>query len=307
MVRAPKQRVRKSVISEDILVPGLDLDAAPAPRPSPITPEARARIHAEEKAAAETNVAKKTDRRGRPVMPRWPLITGILPFLFSPGVPIRWFMFTIVSVLYDSLAMYGLSTIGNVGGGFVGAGMGAIAGVCIMLIGLILCVVWLAGLSSTFFAIVTESSEGHDTIQAWPQNSIADWFPELFYFLVAIAVSGTPGALIARFAIGSVPYGALSIALSIVFVLPIVFLSQLDGGSAFSVLTPRILQSLLRCPFSWLLFYLETAGLVAICVGLALIAPPMAVTPVLVVCVLLYARLLGRLGWRLAEAMGITV
>ena len=89
VVQAPKVKTRKSVLTPDLETPGLDLDTPPAPRPGPITPEMRARIHAEEKAAADTKIARKTDRHGRPVMPRWPLLSGIVPFLFSPGVPVR--------------------------------------------------------------------------------------------------------------------------------------------------------------------------------------------------------------------------
>ena len=37
-----------------------------------------------------TGKPMEIDVRGRPIMPRWPLLTGILPFLFSSGVPVRW-------------------------------------------------------------------------------------------------------------------------------------------------------------------------------------------------------------------------
>ena len=30
------------------------------------------------------------DVRGRPILPRWPLSSGILPFLFTSGVLVRW-------------------------------------------------------------------------------------------------------------------------------------------------------------------------------------------------------------------------
>jgi hypothetical protein len=56
-----------------------------------------------------------------------------------------------------------------------------------------------------------------------------------------------------------------------------------------------------------ILFYIETACLLMVCV-LAIVAAwqvdpylPLAAAPLIVGCLLLYARLLGRLGWRLAE------
>jgi DNA-directed RNA polymerase subunit RPC12/RpoP len=307
VVQAPKKTARKSVISPDIEIPLLDLETRPAPRPGPLTPEMRARIHAEEKAAAETNVARKTDRRGRPVMPRRPLITGILSFPFSPGVPVRWVMLTIVLMGCIGIAQFSLSTIGGLSGGIESAGMGAIAGVCFLAIALVFFMMWLAGLASTIFAIITESSEGHDIIQDWPQPNLSDWFPELFYFLVAMGISGAPGGVIAHFISDNTLIAVLATVVGMLLAFPLIILSQLDGGSPISVVSVRIFQSITRCPFSWFTFYFETSCLAGICVAMGIFLPPVAVAPVAVMSLILYARLLGRLAWRLAEAMEITV
>ena len=40
------------------------------------------------KAARGDKRGPKFDADGRPILPRWPLVTRILPFLFSPGVPV---------------------------------------------------------------------------------------------------------------------------------------------------------------------------------------------------------------------------
>ncbi len=86
-------------------------------------------------------------------------------------------------------------------------------------------------------------------------------------------------------------------------------LSQLHINSMFGVLSPRILGTLLRCPFSWALFYLETFALLALCgVTIILLAGdnPQTViwfTPLFVAVMILLARLLGRLAWYLSEKL----
>ena len=95
---------------------------------------------------------------------------------------------------------------------------------------------------------------------------------------------------------------------SFVVCLPIVLLSQLDLGSMFGIASPRVIASVLRLPGSWLLFYFEIALLVAICVGVTIAAEripflALALIPLYVATLLLSARILGRLAWKLAETL----
>jgi hypothetical protein len=77
----------------------------------------------------------------------------------------------------------------------------------------------------------------------------------------------------------------------------------------WGVLSPKVVKSLVRCPFSWLTFYFLTGLLAFVCVaatyfaarlqiGLVLIAAPLGTA-----AFILYGRLLGRLAWRLAETV----
>jgi hypothetical protein len=59
---------------------------------------------------------------------------------------------------------------------------------------------------------------------------------------------------------------------------------------------------MLRCPLSWLTFYLETTVIVTGCLAAAATGNLWILVPVAVMGAILFARLLGRLGWRLAEA-----
>jgi hypothetical protein len=86
-------------------------------------------------------------------------------------------------------------------------------------------------------------------------------------------------------------------------------LSQLDINSPAGVLSGRILASLLQCPFSWMFFYFENAVMLAICGGVTYLVlenyPNAALWLMFLytAALILFARLLGRLAWRLAEAM----
>jgi hypothetical protein len=76
------------------------------------------------------------------------------------------------------------------------------------------------------------------------------------------------------------------------------------------VISGRIFATLRRCPGSWLLFYIESALLIGGCLAVAAIAAllnvyPLWPMPMYVAAFLLYARLLGRLGWVLAEATAV--
>ena len=63
----------------------------------------------EEKLARGERVGTMYDRAGRPIMPRWPMATRILPFLFSQGVPVRWIIFSVGATLGLGIGLYGLA------------------------------------------------------------------------------------------------------------------------------------------------------------------------------------------------------
>jgi hypothetical protein len=210
------------------------------------------------------------------------------------------------------MAIVGADTIG-IGGGFVSVGMNAIGGVCFFVVGCILGAVWLAAVASILVAIIVESSEGNVQIYRWPPANVVEWLPEMIQVVVAGFVSPFPAWLIAQFVAADSTGGAVAVAGSVLITLPIVLLSQFDVDSPWAILSGRVLASLVRCPFSWLMFYLEVAVLVAGCVAATYyggqLGPLMlaVLIPLYVAAVLLWARLLGRLGWKLAESMPVSI
>lgn len=316
VVRPPRQpKPAKPVVDDETYE--VDVTKDPGERPPVLVTPGRELLYEEEESAERGKAASakpkkrpkaRTDVRGRPIMPRFPLLTGVLPFIVSRGTPVRWLVLSLTFLPGAWLFAYSLSSINqSLGAGSVGGGgMGAIMGVCFMVLAVIAGVMWASAAASVCLTVVTESAEGHDQIQHWPPANLMEWFPDLFYLLIALPVSGFPGWLIGRLATTDPTQQALWIVGSVWMYLPLALLSQLEVDSPWAVMSARLLGALLRRPFSWLLFYVESAVLAAACVaaaiGTAAVSPNLVLllAPVYVAAGLLYSRLLGRLGWRIA-------
>jgi predicted Zn finger-like uncharacterized protein len=307
--RPAPQKPKRSVIASDADTPILDPAFAPAEQLNAITPEMRRRIYEEERnsdygraleKSRRTGKRMEVDVRGRPILPRWPLITGVLPFLVSRDVPIRLLAVGLGFFSTLSIAIYGIEMA-------MQGGIAAIGGMCLFALGCALTMVCASFAFSCFFTIVADSSEGVNQIESWP--GLLDWFGGLLTFVVAGTMCTFPGYVIAQFVDHQQLLPSLLISLCPVIFFPIVILSQLDIGSIWGILSPRVLQSVFRCPFSWLTFWVESFAIVAGTivagwyVGKAGYNPLFVLVPLGTIGLFLYARLLGRLAWRLAEAM----
>jgi hypothetical protein len=305
----PRPVVRPSVLAPDAQTPVLDPAAHPGERPL-ILPPTGAMLHEEQfeeeyrralEKSQRTGKPMQIDRRGRPIMPRWPLVTGVLPFLFSVAIPLVW--------IFSSAGFAGALWLLLTGIVMSGEGYGAIGGMPLFAAGCASMMICAAGTYTAILQIVMESSEGNRTIHHWP--SLPDWFVSLLYLGVALPFSGILGWVISFIpAVAADPrWVALANGASIFIFFPIVMLSQLDINSPAGLVSARILTSLKRCPFSWAFFYFENAVMAAICGGATYFVEtkyPNAtlwLVPLYVLALILFARLIGRLAWRLAEAM----
>jgi DNA-directed RNA polymerase subunit M/transcription elongation factor TFIIS len=301
-VPVPAQPKRKrSVLAAD--APRLDPAFAPVERPPVLTPEAQQKIEAEldatpyGQALAESRRTGKpltVDSRGRPILPRWPLVSGVVPFLISPGVPVRWLALSAGLAVSISVLLFGLAMAAS-------GGMGALVGMCFFAIGCVLTLVSAAITTSTLLVIISESSDGNKHVQAWPR--FLDSMGDFFLFAVAGMVSAFPGWLVGFIVFQQIEHKVLSVAASVLLCFPVILLSQLDISSIWAVVSPKVLRSILRRPFSWLTFYVESALITAACLAAAYTGILWLLVPVAVAALILYARLLGRLGWRLAEGL----
>ncbi len=305
----PKPVLKPSVLAPDSLTPILDPAAHPGERPLVLPPSAKMlhedRQEEEYRWALEksrrTGKPMEIDDRGRPVMPRWPLISGVLPFLFTRGVPLIWFTASLVFTAAVWLLLTGI--------GMSNSGMGAASGLWLIAMACALAMLGAAGFYSSLLQIVMDSSEGNREVYHWPP--ILDWLGALLYLGVAGPFSAVPGYALAHIpAVAADPLlFALAIAGSVLICLPIIMLSQLDINSPAGILSGRMLASIAQCPFSWMFFCLENAVLAAICGAATYVVimnhPDAALwlTFLYVADLILFARLLGRLAWRLADAM----
>jgi hypothetical protein len=306
---------RKPLLLDDAYA--VDPAADPGERPPVMTPEMHRRIYEEEEAAAGIDATskegrrhrRKTDARGRPILPRWPLVTGVVGFLFSRGVPTRWVFLSILLAIVGGLSLFSLSMIGvsYTAGSVVAGGMGAISGVCFLAMSIIVGMLWAMAAASIWITIIVESSEGHDQVQFWQPNPI-EWFPALFYLLIALPVSAFPGWLVAQFATADPLERALWIVGSVWLCLPLVLLSQLEASTPWGVVSGKVMQSYVQRPVSWLLLYFESALLLAACAAAVAFAVTIGVGLLLLTAAvdvaagLIYSRLLGRLAWCIAES-----
>lgn len=257
---------------------------------------AEAHSHAAVSPEAETET---TTYSTRPELSRWPLQTKILLFPFSEGMPVRIVLFAAWSALAAWLLVKGIE--------FMGMQYGAFITMFFMATSVILGIMCVSALAACWLAIVTESSEGNDVVEAWPDMVFLDWMFEGMYVIMAALVACIPGWLLALLWPGEPAVRAGMIAGGAVVCFPMVLLSMLDVGSPLAPLSGKILGSLWRAPGAWLMFWAESGLLVAglAAVGAAIyqwsLAGLVLLAPLFVVVSVWYFRLLGRLGWVLAE------
>lgn len=301
-----KPQAKRDVLARDADTPKLDAAAHPGERPAYLNPSTRKMVHEEVREAEYQRALEKSrrtgkpmeiDHRGRPVMPRWPLITGILPFLFSRGVPVRWLAISFGFFAVSFVLQFGIAT----------AMQNPFLAIPLFAGGCILALLVITITAGNLMAIVTESSEGNRVIQSWP--ALTDGFFELLYFAVSGTLSALPGWLLARFVLPQPELSGLCVGVSIIACFPIMLLSQLHFNSPWGLISPQIIASLTCCSPSWLLFYLESVALGVICGTVAFfttrsnLISALLFIPLYVATLIIYMRLLGRLAWRLAEAM----
>ena len=327
---APRNVARPSVLASDRETPQIDPATIPGVRPH-LIPRTLGQSLAEQEAEAEykralekslrTGRPMEIDERGRPILPSWPLISGILPFLFSSGLPAIWLGLSVGFMVAGWVFVTALQMA-------MSGGMGAIAGMCFFAIGCVMVMLCGSACSCLLIQVITDSSTGSRQIHDWP--SFLDWFGSALYVVVGGMISALPGWAVAHIpplsGLGLTP---LLTAVSVGICFPIITLSQLDNNSSMGILSGRVLASMKRCPFSWAFFYFECALIVAICaiatvlVGtggdvarlvhfrgqvISFIGSPLTILwlmPLYVAALVIWARLLGRLGWLLAETVAI--
>ena len=252
-----------------------------------------------------TDESERNGKTGRPRIvaaalpppPRWTFFSNVFLFPWSPGALIRWSGITVGVMTAAELAVVAWEIGGTLGIGFVGLG--------VLSLGLLT----VSYALSVCLAVILDTAEGYDTIEHWPESDWRIWFLSSlatgWLLLTAIAV----GAVI-RWSIGLDTWWAQATAVFILF--PILVLSSIESGSALIPLSGTIARSLRQIWWGWAMFYLQSALLLGLPIGLFRIAAlwnlPLACllsAPAAAAVLLISARLLGRVGWLISTRLQV--
>jgi len=243
-----------------------------------------------------------------PEPPRWTFFSGVFQFPWYRNTLARWLCLSAGLLAWGELVVGALALVG-VGGEGVG-------GIAIVAVGfMVLPIVWVSVwtysyAASCLLAIVQETASGNDLI-TWPEDTWRDRFWKLLYvgyLAVLAALAGAGVASLLEWQTG-IFWPALAITGCVLF--PIILLSSLERDSTWAVLSPVIVRSLFVVMWGWLVFY-SFAALLGVLAALPIgagyylrhqFAGVVLAAPVAAAAVLIYARLLGRLAWRITERL----
>ena len=272
----------------DLLASQYDVGAAQAPPPVPTSFVAPQAI---------------VERLEVPDPPRWTFFSGVFGFPFSRGVLPRW------AGIASGLLVAG-GTLAIVLGNVNDRGLGRETVLAAGALGLLVffSLLWsLSYAAGCMLLIVRETAEGADEMNESPDIDWRDWIFQLVY-MAEILAQGVALGWFARWlltlALPGTPAPAIGLALVTFVAFPVLLLSALESGSALMPFSAPILRSLIRLGWAWGLFYLLSGALLVPIIAIAaLVATPyatlgwLAPAPLVAAYLLIYARLLGRLGW----------
>jgi hypothetical protein len=157
-------------------------------------------------------------------------------------------------------------------------------------------------------AILQDTSNGGDKIENWPGMQFTDWMMDVFYVVNALLAAALPGLFLggAWMCLGGKVWSAFcGGAISAIALFPVFLTSMVAEGSTFSVASPAVWGTLRTESRLWGKFYLLSAGLG---IGLPIEAPSEGYLNLIhvddaasvVIAIMIYFRLLGRLAWTIA-------
>ncbi len=228
-------------------------------------------------------------------MPPWPLVNGVLTFPFHPNSLIYCGKLAVGGVAFAGL--FTAVTFMLLSGGY-GAVFGAVLSVPTALFGMI----YGSWVLSSQSRVLTETANGADEIEEWVNPDFSAWIFESIYLANALALGAAVGWVV-ELLTGGVLHGA-AVAASVFLLSPVILLSFLETGVALNPISLAVLGSLFSRWWAWWGFYGLAAVLVsataATTYGLWLLVGTASAIPsaiLMALAVMIYFRLLGRLGW----------
>jgi hypothetical protein len=259
-------------------------------------------VAATPKASPFDEIQIRDDERYKPEPPpRWTFFSGVFTY---PWRPQSMLPFVVLSI---GIALCEWSGLMVVSGLASSSRPGALAAGAFGIVWLWLIILTGSYAAACVFAIMETTAYNYDAPYDWPEP---DWRERFLHFLwmgwclgLAAALFVTPSAFLAESPSGR----ALICAIGIAVAFPVFVLSTMETNSLVPVSGP-VWRSLGSQIHVWIVFYVISSLLLAGC-SLASVflfsqlgwLSPLALGPLWAATVLIYARLLGRLAWRIMQ------
>lgn len=167
--------------------------------------------------------------------------------------------------------------------------------------------------AACLLVIIQETAAGNNEIRDWMDPNWRDWAGQLAYVVYLATLPLAAAWPIVKLTGHTYSEAAIPLVVIEFLLFPYVLLSALEQDSMLLPFSGPVLLSTIKVPDGWLLFYLLSALVLAACGGATyaaiLFAPLVAgllLAPLVSACILIYARLLGRLGWLIVERGVVT-
>ncbi|MFN0018220.1 MAG: hypothetical protein ACKVP0_08180 [Pirellulaceae bacterium] len=168
--------------------------------------------------------------------------------------------------------------------------------------------------SPVLLAIATDTANGDDKVQSWPDWSVTEWIFSALYIPIAAGLAVLPGGIMASMFLavgeGAQWFAPFPPLVSFLAIFPVLFASMLTESSLFYLISGTVIRSFRSHGDGWISLYVLSfflflfasigAGVVEGGIqlggsGLVFLCAPAAV--LFVFLLILYFRLLGRLMW----------
>lgn len=227
---------------------------------------------------------------------RWPLLSGVWGFPWYPTTLSAWIGCTMGLICGGGLLAASIGfTIWVFSSGLF---LAAVSLIALIVATALMIVISLGYVTQAFLTTLEMTGNGHDVIEEWGSSDFRDWPVTLIP--VASAGSYTGGIAYFLYAASDDPWLAGAVG-TIVF--PVILLSMLERDSWLIPLSEPITRTLRLVGWAWLVVWAESLALVGVLATAFLwlyhrsIVYPVVLAPLIAAGILIYARLLGRLGW----------
>ncbi len=240
--------------------------------------------------------------------PRLWFYEGVLSFPWKRESIGRWLILSLIALVTDAITTYAILSLPIFERGFNFDQGSAITSMLVVWLGSTLWAFTLFYAANCVFSVIRDTAFGNDVVTDWGDADLSEGIWRLFFLVVPLLAAGSLGYA-AMFLTAMVwPAGALIVGLATAaLVYPIMLLSIVDGNAVLRLFTATVLRGVATCWRAWLLFYFESALLVAAWTALAVLGTTrlpiltvLVTAPLAAALVLILARLLGRLAWHVA-------